>query len=475
MEKPRPKQSRNRWSFCRLFIAAVLSAVLCCTAASAALIRVGVAVDKPAVTFKGSARIKDARGRSVSVSGTFTVQAHNGSVRIKGKNYASPVTLSSRQPLVCDGRPYEGDFRLTARGGRVTAVNSLDVEKYLRGVLGFEVNPKWHLEVLKAQAVISRTFALKQLGRHNSAGFDVCPTDHCQIYRGTAVSNTRTDTAISQTRGQVVTYGGKLAQTYFCSDSGGATADVRDVWGGSIPYLTVRREPFPSQSPKSNWQTVLTEAEIRKALTRKGLSVGTVRSVSIVKRDSAGRAVSLKFTGTSGSSVMSSAAFRTLVGTKNVPSTFFDFSPLSSAPSSRRSAPQTRNSYSAKTEYDTTPLTPEQDALLESLIHQKRFSAADRVDMLMYPERRMHYLKKALGQNAENTAPQLSSAPPRPSLSAAGSGTGKLEGGKLTLYGRGWGHGIGLSQWGAKAMAENGWSAVQILQFYFPGTKIQKR
>lgn len=440
-------------------------------------------VGQPSAAFKGQGlSVRDGRGKSVPVSGSFTAQARGGSILIKGKAYTSPVTVRSKQPIVCDSRAYEGEFRLSAQSGRLTVVNSLDVEKYLRGVLGFEVNPKWPLEVLKAQAVISRTFALQQLGRHGKAGFDVCPTDHCQVYRGVAVHSPRTDQAIAQTRGQVLTYGGKLAYAYFCSDSGGATADVRHVWGGSVPYLVVRREPYPSESPRSNWQAVIPAAEIQRALAKKGMSVGSLKSVSIVQRDQAGRAVQLKFTGSAGSAVMNSAAFRTLIGSRKIQSTFFEFSLIAGMPAASAS-PKTTYAPAARGEkiaYDTTPLTPEQDAQLESLIKQRKFSAADRVDMLMYPERRMHYLKKALGQLEGGSAvpPQRQPSagkPFPPSPAAAGNATADLRGGALHLYGRGWGHGIGLSQWGAKAMAEHGWSAQKILQFYYPGTAIEKR
>ena len=100
--------------------------------------------------------------------------------------------------------------------------------------------------------------------------------------------------------------------------------------------------------------------------------------------------------------------------------------------------------------------------------------------MLMYPDRERFYLHKALG--LKNDAPGAELAPPPPQevemtvQPAAHAGISSVHvAGSVTLYGRGWGHGVGLSQWGAKAMADHGWSAEKILNFYYPGTVIQRR
>ena len=237
------------------------------------------------------------------------------------------MILSAKGYITFNKISYEGEIVLTARGSRLTVVNRLDIEKYLRGVLGFEISPQWNIEVLKAQAIISRTYALSQFGRHNASGYDVCTGDHCQVYRGANVYKSTTDRAIAQTRGQVLTYHGSLAQTFFCSDSGGATADISDVWGKAVPYLIVRKEPYRSESPRSSWQAVLTAGEIQSALSRKGKGVGTLKSITISRRDAAGRATALTFTGTRGTSTLSSSAFRSLIGSKKVRSTFFEFTP----------------------------------------------------------------------------------------------------------------------------------------------------
>lgn len=483
LERRRPRRLQISWNFCKTLCLAVLFVSLCLTAeARARWIRVGL-VTAPSAAISGRGlNGKDAGGRRFSLPASFSAQARGSNIVIQGKSYASPVIVSSAHPIRCGKIGYEGELVLRAKAGRVTVVNRLDVEKYLRGVLGYEISPQWPMEVLKAQAVISRTYALHQMERRSAGEYDVCPTDHSQVYRGINVHSAATDRAIAQTRGQILTYNGALAQTFFCSDSGGATADVGDVWGKPVPYLKVRKEPFPSGSPKARWEAELTAGEIQNALAKKGKGVGAVSKIGIERRDAAGRATVLRFTGSSGTSVLSSAAFRTLVGAKKMRSTFFGFSPDGPAAVNgiEPVQPQTVRRAAKRIEYDATPLTEDEEAQLKTLIEQKRFNVDERLDMMLYPERRRYFLYKALGANApaaERAQPagRLAEQPRNNLPSVRLESSASLAGGSVTLYGRGWGHGVGLSQWGAKAMADRGWSAEKILEFYYPGTVIQKR
>ncbi len=437
---------------------AALCLALCGNVALAATIRVGVVTGAPSVAISGHGIRGTAGNSRFTPPAAFTVQARGTRVLVHGKSYTSPVVLRSSQPMQCGKVSYEGDLVLRAQGGRLTVVNTLDVEKYLRGVLGYEISPAWALEAIKAQAVISRTYALSQMGRHGSQGYDVCVSDHCQVYRGVNVHSQSTDRAIAQTRGMVLTYRGELAHTYFCSDSGGATSDVRDVWGKPEAYLIVRREPFPSQSPNAEWQVTLTASEIQSALAKKGKGVGSLRRIDIVQRDSAGRPTMLRFTGSAGTSTLTSAAFRTLVGAKKVRSTFFAFSrSAGSRPAGAAGAA------------DTSPLTRRERAKLRALIAKHKFTENERRDMIRHPEKERQYLEKALGGDASQRASER-----RTKARDGGESSVAVRGG-VTLYGRGWGHGVGLSQWGAKAMADHGWNVKKILDFYYPGTALKRR
>ncbi len=487
--------------FYKFFAAAIFASVIIASPACARVIRVGLATGVASASVSGRGlTVQDAsRHRASSPSG-FTAQARGNVVVINGKNFSSPVTVSSSAPLTFAKSNYEGEILLIASGGRLTVVNRLDMEKYLRGVVSTEISPKWAHEVLKAQAIISRTFANVQMGRHNSAGFDVCSSDHCQVYKGMSVYSDTTDRAISQTRDRVLTYKGQLAQTYFCSDSGGATANIADVWGKPIPYLTVRREPFPSASPNATWQATLSASEIQSALAKKGKGVGNLRGISISQRDAAGRAIALTFEGSAGKTTMTSSNFRTLVGGTKLRSTFFDFSPSSGAsvknvepeptpaptpkktPQPPTHAPRKKSS---KKLNDNSPLSPEEKENLQILFEQRRFPVNQRLELIGDPARARAVLRRyGFAEGDEEPVQQYEPAPqpaPAPrktthsSAPARGASSANLSRGSVTFYGRGWGHGVGMSQWGAKAMADHGWSVEKILEFYYPGTSIQKR
>ncbi len=424
-------------------------------------------------------------------SGTFT--AKNGAVVFKGKSYSSPVTLNGSSALQYGSVKYGGQIVLAASKNQLTVINQIDLEQYLRGILKMEMNHQWPMEALKTQAVISRTFALRGLNRHGSAGYDLCKDVHCQVYRGLNAQDPRCDQAVASTRGQVLTYNGALAETFFHSYSGGNTADVSHVWGATLPYLTVRPEPFDVESPRSQWTVSIPLREIQSALSKKGIALGNLTALTIVRRDSAGRAVTLRFDGTAGSAEMSSHSFRMAIGPTKLCSTAFELDPSGLLPKSGPAAaePQRRRANSA------SALTPEQEQQLEDLMNQKKFSSADLIDMLINPQRRSYYLERELGSTAPPPQSQPQAASSRAAAIAeitgnAGYGspstlsggtqwisaapvTHPITGNSVTFWGRGWGHGVGLSQWGAKAMADHGWTFQRILEHYYPGTALQQR
>ena len=211
--------------------------------------------------------------------------------------------------------------------------------------------------------------------------------------------------------------------------------------------------------------------------------------MGIIQRDAAGRPTMLRFTGSAGTSTLTSAEFRMLIGARKVRSTFFEFSRAGASSSSAEQRVSALRSVEQRKQAPRAtagaPLNAEEKEHLRALIAQKKFTVDERLDMLMYPERERFYLNKALGTVQDKTIvppePEKRPEPPqadveenKPVRASAGV-TSVTVAGAVSLYGRGWGHGVGLSQWGAKAMADHGWSAEKILNFYYPGTVIQRR
>ena len=158
-----------------------------------------------------------------------------------------------RSPLLFDGREYHGTLALRSRGGGVSVVNGLSLDTYLRGVVPSESPSHWPLAALEAQAVAARSYAMAEL--RPSSWYDLVPTTADQVYGGVRAERPSSDRAVYATRGQVLTWNGQVARTYYSSSSGGRTEAVQDAWGGAapIPYLRSVPDPYDTYSPHHDW------------------------------------------------------------------------------------------------------------------------------------------------------------------------------------------------------------------------------
>ena len=437
--------------------------------AEARMVSVGLSIGKASIQVSSSSSITatDAGGKrhSIGTSAVFR-SSGKGSASLGSRTFHLPVTLSSGHPLSFNGRRYRGTFRILGGNSGITLVNVLDLEDYLRGVLKMEVNPAWAMEAVKAQAVVSRTYALRSIQQNNGKnGYDLGDSVLSQVYRGMNAEDKRADEAIRATKGIVVKYGGSVAFTPFHSDSGGATADVSTVWGGAIPYLSGVKEPFPVSSPNSTWEARLSRAQVEKALRQSGADVGSLRELRIGDADPFGRANTLTAVGTKGTKQVKSHSFRMAAGSTVIKSTSFSLASPSAGTFPAPlpvPVPRTERQKLPAKEVPTsnTPMTASEESRLTALTEQGVFNSEELMDMLMNPEKRKGYLIRAL----RTTRPVQPSPEPLPSFPSAGD--------SFVFRGKGWGHGVGLSQWGAKNMAEKGWDYRKIIQHYYPGTVV---
>ena len=142
-------------------------------------------------------------------------------------------------------------------------MNVVALESYLQGVVAGEMPYSWPAEALKAQAVAARSYALASLVKGKP--FDLYSDVRSQVYLGVAGEKPSTTKAVTDTTGQVVLYGGKVATTYYFSTSGGKTASAADVFGFSVPYLVSRPDPWDKISPYHRWGPVLLGARTVQA------------------------------------------------------------------------------------------------------------------------------------------------------------------------------------------------------------------
>jgi len=439
-------------------------------------IKVGLASGTTALHLSSASQITavDKNGSRTS-SSAFNLKA-SGSVKIIAGNrsMSQPVKFFSKSPLVYNNRKYRGYFMVLNSKGRLTLVNVVELEDYIRGVLKMEVNPDWPVESLKAQAVISRTYALKNRGKHGSEGFDLCDKSHCQVYRGINAEDPVLDKAITSTKGMIIKYGNSIASTFFHSDSGGATADVSKVWSSRIPYLRGKKEPYNYESPYSNWRVSLSPAKIDRAMKKLGYNIGNVTGLNVHETDPFGRANKILVSGSRGQTIVKAHTFRMAVGADHIKSTFFRIG--TSMPEKRDIGQKTetisRTSLPAPmlsfVDTSSPKLSPKEEKLVTTLTQQGYFTSREMIDMLLDPSARKRYLLKAL----DRPQPEKSSSVEN-NYSRSGSSTTDSNG-NFILTGSGWGHGVGLSQWGARNLALKGWNSKKILAHYFPGTRLEK-
>jgi stage II sporulation protein D len=157
----------------------------------------------------------------------------------------SPLTLKL---------PYRGQIQVDVVDGKLRAINVVGLEQYLYGVVPSEMPPNWSAEALKAQAVAARSYAIAT--RQVGAPYDVFGDSRSQVYLGLSHEDPASTAAVDATKGQVLTYGGKIATTYFSSTSGGVTESAADWVGTAIPYLVSVPDPFDSISPYHDWGPV---------------------------------------------------------------------------------------------------------------------------------------------------------------------------------------------------------------------------
>jgi stage II sporulation protein D len=213
--------------------------------------------------------------------------------------------------LALDGRTYRGKLELAVQGAFLRVVNVVPLESYLLGVVPGEVPHAWPAEALKAQAVAARSYALANLVKGKP--FDLYADVRSQVYGGVASEKPSTSEAVVATAGEVVTYAGKVATTFYFSTSGGKTASAADVFGRSVPYLVSRPDPWDKVSPHHRWGPVVLGA--RTVQSKLGVDARVIDATGVPTPSSRLRALVLQTT--SGQESIPASVVRTSLGLRS--------------------------------------------------------------------------------------------------------------------------------------------------------------
>ena len=390
----------------------------------------------------------DQRMRSMEVSlraGGLKIrgQMSDGSSRSLLARSAIEVQSDDPRGIWLGSRRYRGRLQLLVRGGQVQVVNHLGIETYLTSVVGSEMPHKWPLPALQAQAVAARTYALRQRGK--AGDFDVKATVSSQVYRGVESETPSTIEAVESTRSLVLVHAGRLINAVFHSSSGGATEPSGEVWRNQLPYL-VSVADHDQHSPVHRWNKRFDDDELRDLFRE----IGGVKRLQVLKTSSTGRVRTARVQGPHGSLVLTGRELRKRLGLK---STMVQFELINgSVGSSTASSTAPTQTVSQSVSRAAPPLIG---------LWQDSASGPDT------PPSRSSRLASLLPPPP----------PPLPQLNPSAFNRPRLDvrEGELVLEarGQGFGHGVGMSQWGAHGLALQGADFRQILLHYYRGAEIR--
>ena len=349
---------------------------------------------------------------------------------------SAPETYMST-PSTTDTYRYYGTFDFVSSASTYfSVVNVLPLGIYIRGVIPYELGSSYPEESTKAMAIIAATFAVYNEGRHSSYGFDVCTGQHCQVYRGIGTSGYRYESdkivkCCDAVKGMVITYNKEPIQAVYHSSNGGFTENSENVWVATLPYLRSVEEKFEQTTEGATrgqlgiWTNTLTADKITKKLKDNGYSIGKVTSVEVTKRSEAGSVLELSISDGSKTVVLKKENMRMVLGTDILLSQNF------------------------------------------KVLHEGSVYVNDGVEL-------SSGLSGAYVMGADGVAVLL---PDTARTVLTGSGqtvVNEASGGsdEWTFDGKGWGHSLGLCQWGSIGMGRAGYTFDQIIKYYFTGVQI---
>ena len=367
------------------------------------------------------------------------------------------------------GYRYYGGFRYERiGGGDLTVVNIVDLETYIKGVVPYEMSSSWPLEALKVQAVCARSYAYINIhsGKHTSYHFDVCNTTDCQAYYGAGTNSSsyqateRTDQAVDETAGEYTWYDGQVIEAFYSSSHGGASESVYNVWGTSLeqyPYLCGVEDPYEadmaSKNSYSSWTVSYTSSELAQRLENYGYDASSgIESLTLTYSD-LGNVIQVRVNyRDGGSDTIRPSSMRSVFGISSI-----RFTVNGQAASSGSGT--TSSSGGGLTANGSTSLDPQGTYTVISGSGSLSQAGLDGL-----------YAISGSG----------SITPAEDAASGGGSGTDTPTGTQVTVsgssysfQGSGNGHQLGLSQYGAWAMAERGFTYDEIIEFYYPGTYVR--
>lgn len=367
----------------RAFVLLVLVAM-----AAAFPLRAGAAEEIRVAVIESAARVEvnggpmvvgDASGRPLGTDRPASLHAvySNAAVEALGQRVSGVRLIpAAGAGLRINGREYPGVIEIAPNGSGLVVINQLPLEDYVAGAVRAEAGDRMPLEMLKAQAIVARTYAVYHRQLNAAKPYHLVASTAHQQYVGRVPPDAPASVAVRETEGQILLWQGRLFPAFYHTDSGGYTEDPRAVFAApNMPALRPVRVEFPSGSPYQQWRLEMPLADLAALLVKGGVSVGRIIGLDVLERSTSLRVSQIAIRGIAGRVVLRGNDLRKLLGYDTLKSTLFAVS---------------------------------------------------------------------------------------------------IVGRVARFVGRGYGHGVGLDQWSAKTMAELGYDARQIVEYYYPGAVLSR-
>jgi len=313
-----------------------LSSVIChlssvCYAQSQQYVRVQVMQGLDSLSLKAEGNytingvLKDevlAKGRDLKT----TVTTYRGGILIAGKSFpADKLFIRTRDPdnVVINGRTFRGDLLLVKEGDKISAVNYLELEDYVKGISIREISHYWPPEAIKASVIVFRTFVLYKAEEGAGRDFDLTSDIYSQVYSGQNAERYRINKAVDETKGEVIFYKSKVLPAFYHATCAGHTEDAEVLWNIDLAPLKGVVCPFCKDSPHFRWHLVLTLDEIKEKLAQGGYKIPEIKDIAILGHNPSGRITDLKIVSGKKELKIPAKDFRNIIGPNLIKSTNF--------------------------------------------------------------------------------------------------------------------------------------------------------
>ncbi len=346
-------------------------------------IRVAILDDARSLSLKvrGSYEITDILRKKVLLQGNSlktTVTVYKDAISLGKKGFKqNKIFIKTRNPdeIIINGRVFRGDVELIKKENlSLLAVNYIELEDYIKGVLYHEASHYWPQEVLKAQAIACRTYAVYQIQENSRKSYDVTSDIYSQVYGGRTSERYRTNRVVDETKGLMLKFKGEVFPAYYHATCAGHTEDASLLWNTNLAPLKGVTCSFCKDSPHFNWHLVLSLEEIQNKLVNAGYKIKKIKDIVVLGRDKSARITDLSIVSDNKDFKLPAKDFRNIIGPNLIRSTNFEVN------------------------------IADKDAV---------------------------------------------------------------------FIGLGWGHGVGLCQWGAYFMAKQGYKFKEILKYYYPNSDVE--